>query len=188
MRIIVITMPEGVEHEAERICAMLDGGGVEYVHLRKPAWTVDKMERLVRAIPTSLHPCLKLHSCFNLLSDYALGGAHLNSRFPTLPEGVKIQRPDIKLSCSCHSLEEVLAADKQGGWEYVTLSPVFSSISKPDYPANTLLQQAEVGEQLRELQTPVVALGGVTPDKYTVLKRLGYSGAAMLGYAWHQLY
>lgn len=185
---IVITMPDGVNREAERISAMLAGGEVEYVHLRKPTWEIDAMERLVRAIPESLHPRLKLHSCYTLLADYALGGAHLNSRYPTIPEKVKIRRPDIKLSCSCHSLEEVVAADKQGGWEYVTLSPVFSSISKPNYQANTLLQHTDVCEKLCKLRTPVVALGGVTPDKYAVLKRLGYSGAAMLGYAWQHLY
>lgn len=188
MRTIVITMPESVDREAERISAMLDGGDVEYVHLRKPAWTIDAMERLVRAIPESLHHRLKLHSCFGLLSDYELGGAHLNSRWPAIPEEVRMRRPDIKLSCSRHSLDEVIAADKQGGWEYVTLSPVFTSISKPDYPANALLRQARMGEQLRRLKTPVVALGGVTPDRFAMLERLGYSGAAMLGYAWQHLY
>lgn len=181
-------MPESVDREAERISAILDSGEAEYVHLRKPGWNIAIMETLVKSIPMRYHPRIKLHSCFQLMSDYPLGGVHLNSRYPLLPDTVKKLNLHTKVSRSCHTIEEIISADKQGGLEYVTLSPVFSSISKPDYQANALLLHPELRKVFTQLQTPVIALGGVTPDKYSLLTELGYSGAAMLGYAWNHLY
>lgn len=188
MKTIVITMPEGVDREAERICRMLDSGEVDYLHLRKPSWDERAMELLIKDIPARLHPRLKLHSCYELLNDYAVGGVHLNSRHSVLPGQIINMRHDIKISRSCHSFEEIIRADRQGGLEYVTLSPVFTSISKPDYPANALLILEDIRDVLRRVKTPVIALGGVTPHKYPVLERLGYAGGALLGFAWNNLF
>ena len=120
---IVITWPVSLPGESEHICRLLDGG-IDFVHLRRPDAGEEEMRRLVESIREDFHSRLILHSHFRLIKEYGLGGAHLNGRWPDAP-GFSTQ-----LSCSCHSLAELECAPR---FRYVTLSPVYPSISKPGY-------------------------------------------------------
>lgn len=156
--------------EAEYISALLESGLVDCFHIRKPGWSAEEYARLLRAIPSRLYPFLSLHDHFSLAQRMGLGGIHLNSRNPAAPDGFKGRQ-----SRSCHSLEEVTAS---AAMDYVTLSPVYDSISKVGYkgvfnPASPLSLPAA---------PPVIALGGVTPSNIPELKAAGFAGAAFLGY------
>ncbi len=62
--------------------------------------------------------------------------------------------------------------------DYVTLSPIFDSISKSGYTA------AYTHEELSRLTgapTKVIALGGVNPERISFLRRYNFTGFAMLG-------
>lgn len=59
------------------------------------------------------------------------------------------------------------------GLDYITLSPVFDSISKPGYTS------VEFGPLPSGVT--VIGLGGVTTDRAVQLKARGFAGAAMLG-------
>ena len=78
------------------------------------------------------------------------------------------------VSRSCHSLDELTAEAN-----YLFLSPIFDSISKPGYRA------AFSAEELRgKVDGRVFALGGVTFEQLPYIQELGFGGAAMLGAAW----
>lgn len=171
--IIAITFPGHIEREAERIMQLLAGGEADYVHIRKPGWTPEETERLIASIAPRMRSRLKLHDHFELASRYALGGVHLNSRNRMAPEDA------VKISKSCHSVEELADA---GRYEYVTLSPVFDSISKQGYRSAFDLDSLRPWLEGKR----VVALGGVTPERIPLLRDAGFSGAAMLGYFWNQ--
>lgn len=129
------------------------------------------MRRLVESIREDFHSRLILHSHFRLIKEYGLGGAHLNGRWPDAP-GFSTQ-----LSCSCHSLAELECAPR---FRYVTLSPVYPSISKPGYDP-----QPFAGFLKGKMPAPnVIALGGVTPETYPELREAGFAGAARLGDVW----
>ena len=82
-----------------------------------------------------------------------------------------------QLSCSCHSLAELECAPR---FRYVTLSPVYPSISKPGYDP-----QPFAGFLKGKMPAPnVIALGGVTPETYPELREAGFAGAARLGDVW----
>lgn len=178
-KIIVITDPDSVNGEAEKITRLLEAG-VDFVHIRKPAWTLQEVKALVEDIPYPLRRRLKLHGHFALLHELTLGGVHLNSRCPEAPAAAK------SVSKSCHSLAEVeeamakRAADDAAELDYATLSPIFDSISKEGYKARFDLDS--VAPQLRGKR--VVALGGVTPEAFDLLREKGFCGAALLGYIW----
>ncbi|HCT79763.1 MAG TPA: thiamine phosphate synthase [Micromonosporaceae bacterium] len=74
---------------------------------------------------------------------------------------------------SCHSQAEAMAANE----DYVTLSPIFSSASKPGYgPA---LGVAALGIGTRQM---VLALGGVqTPAQAAACREAGAAGVAVMG-------
>lgn len=172
LKIIVITAPETVENEAEKITALFDAG-VDFVHIRKPEASVREVKNLIEDIPYRYRNRLRLHGHFQLLDEFNLAGAHLNSRCPYAPATA------MTVSRSCHSEEELAEIED---YEYVTLSPIFDSISKEGYKKrfddNSLERIAKKGK--------IVALGGVTPDKLNFLKEKGFYGAALLGYIWNE--
>lgn len=85
-----------------------------------------------------------------------------------------------RVGVSCHDVEQILRAG-EAGFDYVTLSPVYPSISKvghhPDEPLAGLrkLSRAGVGHP------PVWALGGVSADRIPELIRAGATGVAVCG-------
>ena len=142
----------------------------DFVHIRKPDSPLPEVRALIETIPAELHPKLKLHDHFSLIEEFDLGGVHLNSRNPVAPQGA------LSVSKSFHSLDELKDA---GQFDYVTLSPVFDSISKQGYRA--AFDFDDLKKELSAVNN-VIALGGITPDKFQLLKSLGFSGAALLSY------
>jgi thiamine-phosphate pyrophosphorylase len=168
---IAITAPEMRADEARMIVEILDAGW-DYVHLRHPDASLRDMRNLIEAIPQRLYRRLKLHGHFDLLNDFNLGGVHLNRRCPTAPASF---RGDV--SRSCHSLDEVMRYAPE--CNYVTLSPIFPSISKPGYVGSF------TDDELKALpRDKVIALGGITPDKLGALAQYPFVGFAVLGYLW----
>lgn len=167
MRLIAITKPEFWAGEAPAIMRLLEEGGFWRVHIRKPGAQTSEVERLILAIPPRLRPRLTVHYHFELAQ--LVGGVHLNSRNPSPPQGWMGL-----VSRSCHSLDELTAEAN-----YLFLSPIFDSISKPGYRA------AFSAEELRgKVDGRVFALGGVTFEQLPYIQELGFGGAAMLGAAW----
>ncbi len=169
--IVAITSPEAIPNESQKIAHLLKHGGVDIVHIRKPEWTIELTAQLISSIPEVLHPKLKLHDHFNLLEQYNLAGVHLNSRNSTPHPKAK------SVSRSCHCIEQL---EESEHYDYITLSPIFDSISKAGYRSAFDLEIIKSHLNGRK----VVALGGVTPSKFPVLRQTGFFGAAMLGYFW----
>ncbi len=168
---IGITSPGPIENEALRIAAFLRSGEVDYMHIRKPEWDISEVRRLISGIDPELHPRLRIHGHFSLLGEFRLAGVHINYRNPFPPQGCT------SVTKSCHTIEEI---GKAGCYEYVTLSPVFDSISKAGY--HSAFDLNDLRDKIAGQR--VVALGGVTPDKFPELMEAGFYGAAMLGSLW----
>ena len=171
---IAITSPASIPNEAERISRLLSTGEVDFVHIRKPSWTQEEISELIESIPSRFHSRLKLHDYYNLIYDFKVGGIHVNfrNRNLDLPKSI----PEI--SKSAHSISELNDFEN---YDYIFLSPIFDSISKKDYKS---------GFNLDELSSiicgkRIIALGGVTPNNFALLKEKGFYGAAMLGHFWN---
>jgi thiamine-phosphate pyrophosphorylase len=165
-----ITSPDFVEDETEKICIILDAG-FDWIHLRKPGKDIAAIRSLIKSIPQSYHNRLRLHEHFSLTDEFAIGGIQLNSRCNDIPNHI------LSISRSCHSIAE---ADSFPTLDYVTLSPIYDSISKSGYSSKFELADIKIGDN-------VVALGGVTPKHFGELISAGFKGAALLGYLNWQL-
>lgn len=78
---------------------------------------------------------------------------------------------------SAHSLADVSQAAAAGA-DYVTLSPIFASASKPGYgPA----LGTEALSEAAKLGIAVLALGGVTADNAAACRAAGAAGVAIMG-------
>lgn len=168
--IIVITSPGFIEDEALWITRLLDAG-VNYVHIRKPGWDENKVRNLLLQIPQQFRSRLTLHDYYNLAQEGLVGGIHLNSRNFSAFIG------DFRVSRSCHSLDET---ELFRNLDYVTLSPIFDSISKPGY--NSAFNLELIKPELEGKR--IIALGGVDCNKFAQLKDVGFEGAALLGAVW----
>lgn len=171
---IGFTLPEFIDGEAEQVVRLLDSG-IDIMHIRKPGAELPRLRELIGSIPERYHPRLRIHDYFDLTHEFRLAGVHLNSRNPLPP------RDCASVTRSCHSLQELDVPLPGGGMpEYQTLSPIFDSISKPGYSSRFDID----GLRPYILGKNVVALGGVTPDRFGLLRDAGFLGAAMLGCLW----
>lgn len=173
---IAITPPFIYPGEAEVIAAKLQSQRADYVHIRKPECKADEVDALINAVPAELRGRLTLHDHFQLAP--LVGGVHLNTRNRQSPAGWKG-----RVSASLHSFSEVQKECRR--LDYVTLSPIFNSISKPGYSA-----AFDAKELQNFLALPrrfkIIALGGVNSSNSDRVESMGFDGYAMLGAAWRR--
>lgn len=176
---IIITKPAFFDGEAARITALLRQGMAGFLHIRKPGSAAEEVETLLRQIPKDCHCRLVLHDHFALAVRYGLYGVHLNSRNPLPPEGWTGS-----VSRSCHSLEEV--RQWKDRCRYVSLSPIFDSVSKPGYAS--AFSREEIARAVLDgtIDSRVYALGGVTFSRLATVEAMGFGGAMILGDAWKE--
>ncbi|MEG1498059.1 MAG: thiamine phosphate synthase [Bacteroidales bacterium] len=176
-KLVAITPQETIPNETLAIRTLLEEGDLYCLHLRKPNWSLEQTYACIAAIPESFHSKIRLHDHYTLTKYFQLGGLHLNARHPNYPENYKGS-----ISCSCHSLEEVI--NMQASKEYVFLSPIFDSVSKKNYQSQfskTILQKAS---ENKIINSKVFALGGVKMENIPLLKSYGFGGAALIGSLW----
>ncbi len=152
--------------------------GLEILHLRKPGFTAVQMERILIGIERRYLIRIMMHTHHELVAKYGLRGCHFstelreNRDYSLLPE---------RCSTSCHSVAEL--EQVWADFEYCFISPVFNSISKPDYQAG--IDRNGLTKTLTSLPTKIVALGGI--DYRTLPKVPGQCwGAAVLGAVWRE--
>lgn len=175
--LIIITLPHFFEGEAEKIASFLENGTADLIHIRKPEAGEEAVEQLIRLIPEQFHSRLVLHDYHHLAMKYSLYGIHLNGRNPVAPDDWTGS-----VSRSCHSLAEV--KEWKGRCNYVSLSPIFDSISKKGYMS--AFSEEEIRQACEDgvIDEKVVALGGVTFNNINKVKEMGFGGAMILGDAW----
>lgn len=175
---IIITMPDHVSNEVERICHYATSG--MRIHLRKPAWTKEETEQLLGKLPDEVRRVTVLHDWHELATTYSLGGIHLNKRNNLIPPDFDHKR--MTLSGSCHSLDELIEWKEK--CDYVSLSPIFDSISKQGYYSSFSTDDITLAAEKGIIDRKVFALGGVTFKKLDEIKEMGFGGAMILGDAW----
>jgi thiamine-phosphate pyrophosphorylase len=148
--------------------AAVDGGATTVVLREKDLPWVDRMalaDRLRMFVPQLI-----------VASDWTIpaDGFHLAAGDAPLPRSMALRAPRPLIGRSCHSAADLAAAAAEG-CHYATISPVFTSLSKPGYgPA--LGVDILIGAPL-----PVYALGGVDPSAVEACRVAGAAGVAVMG-------
>ena len=181
MKLIVISKETFFPEEACWINAMMS----EYpfiLHLRKPFASLAELETLVQQIHPAYYDRLVLHDHYALAEKYRLKGIHWNARNQGFKlEGTYWQKANI--SRSCHSIQEVEMYKDQ--YHYVTLSPIFNSISKQGYKAAFSASELKSAMEKGIINHQVIALGGIDSSNIHQLAKMGFGGAAVLGTIWN---
>jgi len=174
---IIVISPETTSNKETEQVARLFDNGLKAFHLRKPTTGKKALEQYLQEIPAKYYKKIVLHSHFALAATYGLKGIHLN-------ENAKKDQTDKNskiVSAAFHSLEQLNKNTRQ--YTYVFLSPLFDSISKAGYKGSIDLEKVEKFFK-KKRKEKVVALGGISKENISIVKQIGFSGAALIGAIW----
>ncbi len=179
-KLIVITSEKNITGEALLINELFNAG-MQLLHVRKPANSLEELRTLLSSISNRFHSKIVIHNRYELTNEFNLKGIHLS-------ETKRKERNSNSLknivSSSFHRLDELLQ-DKIN-FEYVIYSPVFQSISKQGYTPSVKPEILKdfLKSNKNKIKYPVIALGGITGDNIMQAVKLGFNGAACIGYIW----
>jgi thiamine-phosphate pyrophosphorylase len=116
------------------------------------------------------------HDDLDAVAALDAGGVHLPSGAD--PAMARARLPDRLIGVSAHSSDEAAALIAAGA-DYVTISPIFLTDSKPGYgPALAL---AGLAHAVRAARGPLVALAGINPANARSCIEAGAAGIAVMG-------
>jgi len=182
---LYLLSPEQFYPDEMKIVTQLFNLGLEVYHVRKPSLSLKETRSLLQSLPADFHKRIVLHAHFSLANEFNLKGIHLNEtnkKFIAELAGYNI------VSSSFHSLATI--SQNQYPYQYIFLSPVFDSISKPGYSANFELSSLKTNLTLLKQTNPtphIIALGGVNSENISLVRQTGFSGAALLGAVWQSV-
>ncbi len=175
--ILVITdrkqCPDGIEVRAEALFR----GGCRFLSLREKDMAGAERHALLGRLATlgrAFGATVCVHD--DIAAAQAWGtGLHL----PADGDAAGARRAlgaGILIGQSCHNRADITAA-AQAGADYATMGPIFVSASKPGYvPAEN------PADTINAAGLPVLALGGITPDRLAAIPK-GFAGIAVMGAA-----
>ncbi len=127
----------------------------------------------LRKITLKYSALLLINERFDIALAVSADGVHLpENSFP--PSVVKRIAPDLMVGFSAHSLESSLYAEREGA-DFITLSPIFPTLSHPEAKP---LGLDELERVANKVNIPVYALGGVNEENMEECLKKGAYGIA----------
>jgi thiamine-phosphate pyrophosphorylase len=161
------------------MAAAVFAGGCRWFSLREKDLLPEERRALLVAIVTlgrRWGATVGVHEDMDAAVESGAGSVHLPSGAD--PAAARERVCGALLGASAHSAAEATALLRAGA-DYVTVSPIFTTASKPDYgPALGLSGLANV---VAQSPGPIVALGGVTADNAALCFSAGAEGVAVMG-------
>jgi len=153
-------------------------GGVELVVLRERDWSgaawVACAARLAKLRADGLRVLAGRR--LDVARALALDGVHLGAESVPVAEARAFLGPEAIIGYSAHEPAEARRAAKDGA-SYATLSPIYSTASKPQREPRGC---AWLARAAREVPIPVLALGGVTAADVPELRAAGAHGVVAI--------
>ena len=176
--LLVITDRNMVQASLEMTLERAFEGGCRWVMVREKR--LDEAERLslVESIIRIAEPFgAKVVVNTDLKAGEIANGVHLPQGQPLINARAELGLDKI-IGVSAHTIGEVRVAACNGA-DYVTISPIFPTPSKPGYGPPLSLEGLAKAANLAEI--PVIALGGVTAENANSCRRAGAAGVAVMG-------
>lgn len=166
--VIVFSHIDFFEGESKLITQLFESG-LERFHLKKLG-DVSKWRKLLKEIPEKFLKRVVLHSKYELQKEFPDLQLHSGKAESSKGEFV---------SSSSHSVDE--AEEKASEFEYVFLSPIYTSLSKDKYAPKDEMDVLQVPQKAK-----IVALGGIEQSRLVDVKLRGFEHVALLGSIWNK--
>jgi thiamine-phosphate pyrophosphorylase len=178
-RLLVVTDRHQAAAPLEAIAAQAMLAGVRWIWLRDRDMAAGERRALAErllAITRRHGARLSIGGDVDLASALAADGVHLGAG-ASVATARRTLGPDALIGISAHGEADIVAANVAGA-DYVTLSPIYPTASKPAYgPA---LGIGAIAQAARSA-LPVLALGGITAERAPACMRAGAAGIATMG-------
>ena len=179
--LLVISDRRQARRPLDELAEEIFAGGCRWFSLREKNLPAAERRALLGALVTlgrRWEATVAVHEDIDAAVTAAAGGVHLPSGGS--PQTARARFPGGLIGASAHSAEEAAALLRSGA-DYVTVSPVFATASKPGYgPAIGLSGLAEITARV---SGPVIALGGITAETAPLCLAAGAHGVAVMGEA-----
>jgi len=156
--------------------------GVHLVQIREPEFESRALTRLVEDALLAVRGT-SARVIVNDRVDVALAtgahGVHLRGDSVAAPRVRAIAPVPFLIGRSVHSPEEAERVAREGGLDYLIFGTVFSSSSKPGAHTTGL---APLAAACAGIPVPVLAIGGMTPERLGVVAESGAAGFAAINF------
>jgi len=180
--VLVITDRRQATRPLLAVAQALLAGGCRWISLREPDLSheerVDLLQRLVRC-GADAGATISVHADCDAAVTTGAAGLHL-PRHGAIAAARARLGDRATIGISAHDREEVRRAAALGA-DYVTLSPIFATASKPGY--GPTLGLAGLAELAKTAAIPVYALGGIDATNAAQCRAAGAAGIAVMGAA-----
>ena len=177
--LLVISDRRQARRPLEEVAEAIFAGGCRWLSLREKDLPAAQRRALLSALTVlgrRWDATVTVHEDVDAAVMSGARGVHLPRAGN--PGAARARLPGGLIGASAHSAEEATALLGSGA-DYVTISPVFITASKPGYgPAIGLGGLAQI---VRQVPGPVIALGGITPANAPLCLSAGASGVAVMG-------
>ena len=177
--LLVISDRRQARQPLQQVAEAAFAGGCRWFSLREKDLPPDERRALLGALVTlgrRFAAVVTAHEDIEAVAAVGADGVHLPSGGS--PAGARARLPGALIGASAHSADEA-AALLEAGADYVTLSPVFLTSSKPGYgPALGLDGLARI---VAQVPGDIVALGGIVPENAGACLAAGARGIAVMG-------
>lgn len=170
MDVLAVSPASEFEDELDLLVSMLDVGLARY-HLRKPSWSCAACADWIESLPRQFHRRVSIHQCYALANEYDV----------CVHQKDHAEEIDNAKSKSLHELDALSSPLTE--YEYAFLSPVFPSMSKPDY-IPSWSEETLRNALLQPRSAKLYALGGVSASNAQVAIQYGFDGVVLHGALW----
>ena len=154
--------------------------GVDWIQIREKdlsACDLFDIVRCAQALPNPAATKILVNTRVDVALAAGAAGTHLPSGSPPSRHWRAIAPPDFLIGVSCHTIEEVRAAEQEGA-DYILFGPVFAPRSKStDLPPRGL---DRLSEAAHAVGIPVLALGGINNENISQCTSAGAAGVAAI--------
>jgi thiamine-phosphate pyrophosphorylase len=135
-------------------------GGVDLIQLRAKKLALPEIAKLgqaMRDIIPADGPIFILNDHPELVAGMGADGIHVGQDDLSVAEARKLAGGNVLVGKSTHSLEQAIAAEKEGP-DYIGVGPIYATATKPDYvPVGPAL----IGQVRAAVRVPQFCIGGV---------------------------
>jgi thiamine-phosphate pyrophosphorylase len=178
--LLVVTDRRSARGHLEDIAEAAFRGGARWIMLREkdlPTETQAELAARLLQVAAPFEAKVVVNGDWRAASLAKAHGVHLQAGAPVKRARRKLGDAAL-IGVSAHSIAEAEAAQAAGA-DYVTLSPIFLTPSKPGYgPA---LGEQGMRDAAARLTIPLIALAGVTDANADLCLAAGAAGVAMMG-------